>query len=545
MLSQMRNDALRKEPDAYPKTLASAYRIASGWSNEEAGGGSHSMDNHSAFLADTKGKKSGEIVCFICGVIGHYARDCEKRKGVEKALVATAAHDDGKEKNCDEWDVALVANSECILFTEHEILLDNETSINIFRDKKLLTGVRDAGRKVLVVGVHRGANGVKVTEEGDFSDIGTVYCSDSASANILSFASQIDAGADISYDKIADRFVMTPAGGRNTYLFGRKEASGSEGRFYTCDVRTMIVPKEEVFVQTVEDNMMSFTKRDVMQARKARETLARMGFSSVDHQQAIRTTNSGSNFDVTARDFETADAIWGKDIPSMKGNTKKQTTPAADVSVSPAAVQQEQVLSVDVMFIQKIAVLVGVSTPLDLTLATCLSSYDTLRPSRAAEVVKKGLLYFLGVLTSQNFKTRLIMTDGEGAVGKLRTELNSLGLEVDVSRAGSHVARVERRIQVLKERVRTHYYYLPFVPSLLVLLFLVLFCASRLNYEPSSAREWMNSPRELFLGRKADAKRDFRCAFGDYVQSTVPETDNSMKARTEDCVVMLPTGNRS
>jgi hypothetical protein len=140
---------------------------------------------------------------------------------VEKALVATATHDDGDEENCDEWDVALVANTESILFTEHEILLDNEASINVFRDKKLLTGVTDAARKVLVGAVQRGASGVRVTEEGDFSDIGTVYCSDSASANILSFASQIDAGAYISYDKMADRFVMTPAGGSNTYLFGR------------------------------------------------------------------------------------------------------------------------------------------------------------------------------------------------------------------------------------------------------------------------------------------------------------------------------------
>jgi hypothetical protein len=38
------------------------------------------------------------------------------------------------------------------------------------------------------------------------------------------------------------------------------------------------------------------------------------------------------------------------------------------------------VLSVDVMFIQKIAVLVGVSTPLDLTLATSLSSFDKEKP---------------------------------------------------------------------------------------------------------------------------------------------------------------------
>jgi hypothetical protein len=305
----------------------------------------------------------------------------------------------------------------------------------------------------------------------------------------------------------------------------------------------MILPREDALVQTVEENMKSFTKRDVLQARKAKEMLARMGFRSV--AQAISTAGSGSNCKVTARDFETADAIRGKDIASIKGKTKKQATPAADVNISPAAVQQDQVLSVDVMFIQKTAVLVGVSTPLDLTLATSLYSFHTLRLSRAAEAVKKVLLYFVGVLTSQNFKTRLIMTDGEGAVGKLRTKLNSLGIKVDVSGAGGHVARVERRIQVLKERVRTHYYYLPFVPSLLVLLFLVFFCASRLNYEPSSGREWMSSPREMFLGRKADARRDFQCAFGDYVQSTVPETDNSMKACTEDCVVMLPTGNRT
>jgi hypothetical protein len=137
------------------------------------------------------------------------------------------------------------------------------------------------------------------------------------------------------------------------------------------------------------------------------------------------------------------------------------------------------------------------------------------------------------------------MTNGEGALAKLKTELNALGIEVDVSGAEGHVARVERRIQVVKERVRTHTHHLPFTPSLLVLLLLILYCVSRLNYEPSSVRGWTASPRELFTCRKADAKRDFRCAFGDYVQSTVPNTSNSLKERTEDAVVMLPTGNRT
>jgi hypothetical protein len=438
-----------------------------------------------------------------------------------------------------------VANSEQGFFSEHDILLDNEASLNIFRSKKLLNGIRESKRKVLLGGIQSGASGVRGTQEGEFKDIGTVYFNELASANILSFASQIDAGADITYDKARDRFVMIPDQGKNTHYFGRKQVEGSEGRLYICDSRSMIKPAESALVQTVEENMKVFTKREIMQAKKARELLVRMGFPSVP--QAIRTANSGSNFDVTPRDFEIADRIVGKDFASLKGKTKKQATLTADIRVIPTLVQKEQVLSVDVMFVKKLARLIGVSTPLDLTLATSLTSLDMQKPPRVADVVRRGIQYFIGVLQSQGFQPKLIMSDGEGAVAKLRTELNLLGVEVDVSGAGGHVARVERRIQVVKERMRTytHIHHLPFALSLLGLSMLALYCVSRLNYEPSGTRDWGGSPRELFQGRKADAKRDFRCAFGDFVQSTVPETDNSMKARTEDCIALLPTGNRT
>ena len=34
----MRTDALRAVPDAYPRALAAAFRIASGWTNQEQSG---------------------------------------------------------------------------------------------------------------------------------------------------------------------------------------------------------------------------------------------------------------------------------------------------------------------------------------------------------------------------------------------------------------------------------------------------------------------------------------------------------------------------
>ena len=138
------------------------------------------------------------------------------------------------------------------------------------------------------------------------------------------------------------------------------------------------------------------------------------------------------------------------------------------------------------------------------------------------------------------------MSDGEGAVVALVDELGKLGVDVDISGAGGHVARIERKIRLIKERVRSYSaYHLPFTLSSVGIVMCVLYVVSRLNYEPHGEREYGPSPREAFIGRKPDGKRDFRCSFGDYVQCTVPKTDSTLKSRTEDCVVMLPLGNRT
>ena len=150
------------------------------------------------------------------------------------------------------------------------------------------------------------------------------------------------------------------------------------------------------------------------------------------------------------------------------------------------------------------------------------------------------------MLASQNFKTAVIMSDGERGVTSIIPELEALRIEVDISGAGGHVARVERRIGVIKERLRSHVaYHLPFALSSMGIAMCILNCVSRLNYEPAEVQEWGPSPREAFIGRKADGKIDFRCSFGNYAQCTVPTTDSTLKGRTEDCVVMLPLGNRT
>ena len=121
-----------------------------------------------------------------------------------------------------------------------------------------------------------------------------------------------------------------------------------------------------------------------------------------------------------------------------------------------------------------------------------------------------------------------------------------MGIEVDISGAGGHVARIERKIQMIKERVRAHICgRLPFTLTLFGLSMLILYCVSRVNFQFSVSRPGGPSPRENFTGQRVDGTRDFRAAFGDYAVCTTPSTSNSMASRTEDCIVLLPTGNRT
>ena len=559
MTEDMNNDALRHKADAYPTTLARAYRIASRWQGEGVAltplpsgaalvteevhvTASKDTEKRAGKTGGTKKKSLADVECYACEGKGHYAKNCPNRKStVEKVHVTKTEDDSDDDSREGDWGVALVASCERCLFTEFDVLLDNEASLNIFNNKDLLTRIRKAERSIKVSGIQTG-EGVIVDSEGDFGEFGTVFYSGDASANVLSFASQVDAGATIRYDHIEDCFTLQPKGSDNVYTFGRKTLPGSEGKFYSCDWRS--IEAETALVTTVEQNLQAFTKREIGRARLARELMSRMGFPTVG--MAMSIVNSGSNFDISSRDFEIAEAIWGKDMASIKGKTTKRATVTADISIKAKVVQKDQVLSIDIMFIDKIAILIGLATPLGLTMAYSLNNLALKKSSRTAEHVRKGIAHFLGVLGSQGFKTSVIMSDGEGAVVTLADELGKLGVDVDISGAGGHVARIERRIRVIKERLRAHVsYHLPFTLSSVGIAMCVLYVVSRLNYEPPGEREWGPSPREAFIGRKPDGKRDFRCSFGDYVQCTVPNTDATLKPRTEDCVVMLPLGNRT
>ena len=166
-----------------------------------------------------------------------------------------------------------------------------------------------------------------------------------------------------------------------------------------------------------------------------------------------------------------------------------------------------------------------------------------LNKGRSAPEIRKGVTSFMTAAKSKNFDVKLVRSDGEGGVESMRNEINAAGAELDVTGAQGHVDIAERATRTVKERVRIHENLLPYVMTMLLLTYCVYFCVSCLNMEPSSKSALRLSPREQFVGRKVDALIDYRFEFGEYVQASVPTTDNTMKSRTEGCVALVSTGN--
>jgi hypothetical protein len=157
-------------------------------------------------------------------------------------------------------------SSETALFSSNEVLVDSQASVNVFNSEHLLRNIRKSQRPIVLNGVQSGVSGVVIDMEGDFNELGAVFYSKGASANILSLAQLVDLGADVRYEAELDRFTLRPKTSDSLYIFCRKDIAGSEGRFYVCQLSTMVETAkisaahlhQLALVQTVDENLKRY-----------------------------------------------------------------------------------------------------------------------------------------------------------------------------------------------------------------------------------------------------------------------------------------------
>ena len=113
---------------------------------------------------------------------------------------------------------------------------------------------------------------------------------------------------------------------------------------------------------TVTDNKLKYTKRQVKKAEEAARVRRRLFFPS---DEAIPRLSSINNIPVTRQDIMRSIDIFGRDRSAVRGKLTDSKTDTMEPAWKP--IDQPQFLSVDLFFIDGDGYLIAVMSPLDYT----------------------------------------------------------------------------------------------------------------------------------------------------------------------------------
>ena len=495
---------------------------------------SHGKDNNKNNNNSTNLK---DIICYNCGKPGHKARECRAKK---KNDDSDDNNNDGSERDAGRR-INLVTTAlsgahkdddeEQVVLRPFDLLLDNQSTIHIFNDSRFLKNIRKTSKTINITGIGGDLPVDRIAEAGVF---GTVYYHPQAMANIISFAALEDQNGKgcIQYVPSTSSFEVSLANGQKHFSFVRR------GRLSICNVKDdkTAGTRRVVLPITVAENERLFTKREVQAAQKTRELKRILGFpSDADLMELLKT--GIKNAPVEINDVKRASIIYGPDWSELKGKTVMNKPSAVKIDPIMRPIQQLQTLHVDIMFVEGLPFLISVCQPLGLVMVDRI-------PDRKLSTLRKVVSKHINHIHNHNFVVDTVLSDGEGGIAALQDDLLAHNIRYNPAGPGQHVPVVERKIRLIKERVRAHIHSLPFNLSQTLLVYLIYFVVACINMLPNHNRMDRTSPKELLTGRKINFDTDLRVGFGDYVHATAPNiVKNSMEPRTQGCIALLPIGN--
>ena len=418
------------------------------------------------------------------------------------------------------------------------ILLDTQSTVHIFFNKALLTGIVSVSEHESLTCYSNGGS-QETHKKADFDPFGSVWYNPEALANILSFAIIAD-HYPVTYVQSKNIFTVTLPNG-NIMPFIR-----SPRGLYYHDVRWDTQKcKDFVFVNTVADNMRVFSPRQIAAAERARDLYIMMARPSPSNFKYMLQHQLIKNTPVTYNDALRAETIFGPDLGSLKGKSVR-STPAPIILSTPVSIpapifehHKHVCISADIFYMDGAMFFMTISRHLQFK---TLHSID----SKKHDVIFKCFSQVIHTYKRRGFLVSTIISDHE--FEPLSRQLLELGATLNASTADEHAPEIERAIRVIKERARSHLVMMPFshYPKLLKRhLIHHLVTLVNLTVHPNSVSPYL-SPATIVTGHVFDAQLHCRVKFGSYCQALdEPSPLNSVvKPRTLDTLALRPTGNR-
>ena len=542
----------------YPDTmegvldLLNNYTVQTTTSRASTATSSNNASRNDAIEEQAMFVQDASVICNDCHQPGHVQRNCPHRRSNRRqasntqnttppsndtpaatdaqvhAMISDVSTDPNDDDSYEEGTI-FAQNTDVIEPTT--ILLDNQSTINQFANKKLLTDIGPADRPVRV---HSNAGSTITRLQGNFGDI-KVYYDEDGIANVLSLKA-IAARHLVTYNS-RDRggvfIVHTPT--------GIIEFAPTEAGLHVLDLNT--VPHTDVaamLVNTVADNYEGFTKREVVKAHEARRFQRMIGCPSDRDYQGMVREKLIANCPVSVHDVHNANQIFGPDLANLRGKTVRRSPEhvAIDYVEIPRDFldrYRDVTLTADVMFVNGLPFLITSSRGINLVTIEFATT-------RTAANLCKLLNRVVTIYAAAGLKIQTVMMDMEFQ------PLQDLmpNIIVNTTAANEHVAEIERRIRVVKERARAIINTLPYpkLPKRMVveLLYFITMWLNSFPVKGGISQKW--SPRELLRRHRLDARLHCRAEFGAYCEvHDEPTPTNTMQRRTHAAICLGPTGN--
>ena len=428
-------------------------------------------------------------------------------------------------------DCVFSSHSQASTIPTDWLLLDNQSTVDIIHDKKLLKNIHTSDKPITIQS-HAGTRILK--QQGLLPGYGIVWFDEQCPANILSL------------NKAKTRFQVkfNSDHGNNFTLHDRSSGrlkhkfnASPEGLYYMKSGSL-----QGSFLTTVSENEARYSQAEIDGAKAARSLLAKIGRPSTRDYIKILKGNMLPNAAVTVNDVKRAELLYGPDLGTLKGKTTRRKAPYVDTrDVVPPSIAEEYkdvTIAIDVLHVNNIAFLATISRKIHFGTIAALSNTDDVN-------ILQALKNTIAIYRRGGLRPRMVLADGAFTSEHMKASLQMLGVSLNPTARDEHVGDIERYIRTIKERMRCVYNTLPFaqIPKAM-LIEMAKFAVFWLNSFPHPLGiSQTESPRRLVTGENIDYNKHCRYEFGQYVQCH-EQHDNTMAPRTVGAIALRPTGNR-